>query len=75
MASDDSDLAGAPLGAALCPEARGPLLFSASLGADCNFLFGSNGAGTASRYSCWGGPLADTHSARGAAPFLFGDNG
>jgi hypothetical protein len=32
MASDDSDLAGAPLGAALCPEARGPLLFSASLG-------------------------------------------
>jgi hypothetical protein len=32
MASDDSDLAGAPLGAALCPEARGPLLFQRLLG-------------------------------------------
>jgi hypothetical protein len=33
------------------------------ISARCNFLFGSNGARTASRYSCGGGPSAGTHSA------------
>jgi hypothetical protein len=59
----------------LSDEQRGPRSHQAvgigQASASCNFLFGSNGAGTASRYSCWGGPSADTHSAGGAAPFCF----
>jgi hypothetical protein len=76
---------GALFGAALCPEARGPLLLSASLGphrivfrslyfisATCNFLFESNGAGTASVIHV-GAVLRQALTVQGAAPLVFGD--